>query len=114
MLLNVNGTEIIDEIQAFKEKHAFAFSTPGAEALTESTAPVTQRGSARVVDGVLAETEPAPLPELPDDGEVPEEILECFLLEPKNTCKALPSAYWGWRGPRIPKRSISCSAKCTP
>jgi two-component system chemotaxis sensor kinase CheA len=64
---------------------------------------VIQRGSASVAAGARVEMEPAPLPELPDDGEVPQEILECFLLETEEHLQSITECLLGLEGTANPE-----------
>ncbi len=94
LLLNANGIETSDDIQAFKAKHPFAFQAAAPEAspaapetsseeASQETAPQMQDDApaGSLAGGASDECQTAASETLPDDGEVPTEIIEFFLPE---------------------------------
>lgn len=76
LMISANAGEAAEDINIFKQKYPFAFQT-GAQ----TTAPAAE--SAAGQEAVKQETASAPPPEvqLPQDGDVPAEILEFFVPE---------------------------------
>lgn len=83
--LSTNGAESADDIQAFKERYHFAFPAEAAETSLPESAPALEEVAELPVAAPAAEPAAAdPEPEvepLPEDGEVPPEILEFFIPE---------------------------------
>jgi chemotaxis protein histidine kinase CheA len=83
--ISSSGAETVEDLAAFKQRYSFAFPAPPSEAGSGSDA---EYGSAG--DGRLPRMEEATLDapssvsyvdELPNDGEVPDEVLEFFIPE---------------------------------
>jgi chemosensory pili system protein ChpA (sensor histidine kinase/response regulator) len=88
IMISAQQEEAVEDINAFKTKYPFAFAAPvepEPEPAAESLlAPVTYHDSADT--GSHVQAAPAPIPDiyiepLPEDGEVPAEILEFFVPE---------------------------------
>ncbi|MDP9267465.1 MAG: response regulator [Acidobacteriota bacterium] len=85
LMVSATAVEAADDIAAFKQKYPFAFQAP-AEPAEEEPGYGEQSG------GEHAAAAAAPLPEiaeLPQDGEVPEEILEFFVPEAEEHLQAV-------------------------
>jgi chemosensory pili system protein ChpA (sensor histidine kinase/response regulator) len=88
IMISTNAVESEEDIGVFKQRYPFAFQTP-ATAATEETHPQTSSvgtSSASAIEKKEAIATPAPAPEvapepLPEDGEVPAEVLEFFVPE---------------------------------
>ena len=82
--ISSNGVETADDIAAFKQRYAFAF--PAAPA-TESASESVQAGEGEPIPEVF----PAPsfVDRMPEDGEVPEEVLEFFVPEAEEHLQAV-------------------------
>lgn len=86
LLLSANGVETTDDIQAFQEKHPFAFQASATE-VAQETREITSQDPAPGAPAqtppsdALSESQPEPAESLPDDGEVPGDILEFFVPE---------------------------------
>jgi chemosensory pili system protein ChpA (sensor histidine kinase/response regulator) len=74
--ISSNALETGDDIAAFKQRYAFAFPAPPAEASTERE---WGRGEGQAAPNASAG--PSLAATLPVDGEVPEEVLEFFVPE---------------------------------
>jgi chemosensory pili system protein ChpA (sensor histidine kinase/response regulator) len=76
--ISSDGKETVDDIAAFKHRYAFAFRTASAEsaemALETSDAGLGARNSGRAPEHNLAD-------DLPDDDDVPREVLDFFIPE---------------------------------
>jgi len=81
-MISTNGVEAEEDIASFKQRYPFAFQASAAaaeEANLQSTAhPGTQTGTDHQASAAAIEVAPEPLPE---DGEVPAEVLEFFVPE---------------------------------
>ncbi|HLY91827.1 MAG TPA: Hpt domain-containing protein, partial [Candidatus Angelobacter sp.] len=82
IMISTNGVEAEEDIASFKQRYPFAFQASAAaaeEANLQSTAhPGTQTGTDHQASAAAIEVAPEPLPE---DGEVPAEVLEFFVPE---------------------------------
>ena len=75
--ISSSGSETIEDISSFKQRHAFAFPVPPA---SENTTPAYNTAAAsEAFTGELAA--PTPSEQLPEDAEVPAEVLEFFIPE---------------------------------
>jgi chemosensory pili system protein ChpA (sensor histidine kinase/response regulator) len=76
--ISSDGKETVDDIAAFKHRYAFAFRTASSESpeveQESSDARLGARNSARVPEHNLAD-------DLPDDDDVPREVLDFFIPE---------------------------------
>ena len=80
------GTETAEDIAAFKQRYAFAFpAAPAQESADEAST------NAEVNDTASRDTFEAPsfVDRLPEDGEVPEEVLEFFIPEAEEHLQAV-------------------------
>jgi chemotaxis protein histidine kinase CheA/ActR/RegA family two-component response regulator len=80
LMISATGGEAADDIAAFKQKYPFAFTGPTTqeqekEAALEAAASLEQPAAPAV------EAAAPPIAQLPEDGEVPAEILEFFVPE---------------------------------
>ena len=109
LLLSTSGTEAIDDIQAFREKHAFAFQgadqdpeqdveiaetecalespTSVEETVVEET--VVEEPATIVVDDTPQDVDRLPVEALPEDLEVPAEVMEFFQPEAEEHLQAM-------------------------
>jgi chemotaxis protein histidine kinase CheA/ActR/RegA family two-component response regulator len=96
--LSTNGAEAADDIQAFKEKYPFAFQVPAPETTPVEPEPAAPEGAAEVPAEAPAEipafeaAAESPIPQaepLPEDSEVPAEILEFFVPEAEEHLQAV-------------------------
>lgn len=92
--LSTNGVETEDDIQAFREKYPFAFqaTAPGSEADGEPApgeTPAVEAPGNQAAAEPVAEASVPELEELPEDGEVPAEILEFFVPEAEEHLQAV-------------------------
>ncbi|HLJ86054.1 MAG TPA: response regulator [Candidatus Angelobacter sp.] len=80
LMVSANGVEAVDDINSFKGRYPFAFqSAPEPEAAASAEA---AEQPAPVEAGEASSTgEAAPFSQLPEDSEVPAEILEFFVPE---------------------------------
>ena len=78
------GTETAEDIAAFKQRYAFAF--PASQGPVEETSPTTAKEGATSSDGLQV---PSFVERLPEDGEVPEEVLEFFIPEAEEHLQAV-------------------------
>ena len=79
LMISANAVEAADDISAFKQRFPFAFQTSAGVQAEE-----TPDGAAEVAAPAQVAAEPAPAivhEPLPQDGEVPSEILEFFVPE---------------------------------
>jgi chemosensory pili system protein ChpA (sensor histidine kinase/response regulator) len=84
--ISSGGTETAEDIAAFKQRYAFAFpATPATEPANE----ISESAS----DGGAANRDTSQLPSFvdrhPEDGEVPEEVLEFFIPEAEEHLQAV-------------------------
>ena len=80
------GTETAEDIAAFKQRYAFAFpAAPAQESADEAST------NAEVNDTASRDTFEVPsfIDRLPEDGEVPEEVLEFFIPEAEEHLQAV-------------------------
>jgi len=77
LMVSANGVEAGEDIAAFKQKYPFAFQAP--EAVREEAAYVDEVATA--MEAAPEEAAPVAITDLPQDGEVPDEILEFFVPE---------------------------------
>ncbi|HET7840133.1 MAG TPA: Hpt domain-containing protein, partial [Terriglobia bacterium] len=100
--LSTNGVEAEEDIQAFREKYPFAFQPSEPQPQTEAPpepeaanepAPVETPQSEAPASGVaaehVAEAHAQKIEDLPEDGEVPAEILEFFVPEAEEHLQAV-------------------------
>ena len=100
--LSTQGAEAADDIQAFKEKYPFAFQTPVLEETADPLAGESPDAGAKMAPEAATEPpaevrEPEPQPAhpiasvepLPEDSEVPAEILEFFVPEAEEHLQAV-------------------------
>ena len=78
------GTETAEDIAAFKQRYAFAF--PASQGPVEETSPNAAKEGATSNDGLQV---PSFVERLPEDGEVPEEVLEFFIPEAEEHLQAV-------------------------
>jgi chemosensory pili system protein ChpA (sensor histidine kinase/response regulator) len=82
LMISANAIEAVEDIGAFKQKYPFAFqASPEIQAQEEEE---TAAAVAAAQNASAPAEVPAPavaVPDLPEDGEVPEEILEFFVPE---------------------------------
>ena len=78
------GTETAEDIAAFKQRYAFAF--PASQGPVEETSPNAAKEGATSSDGLQV---PSFVERLPEDGEVPEEVLEFFIPEAEEHLQAV-------------------------
>ena len=84
--ISSNGIETADDIAAFKQRYAFAFpSAPSAEVAAEQEA--SSAGFGEPVPEVFAA--PSFAQRLPEDAEVPDEVLEFFIPEAEEHLQAV-------------------------
>jgi len=76
LMISANAVEAGEDIAAFKQKYPFAFQAP--ETVQAESAYVDEVAASMDASG---EVVPVAIAELPDDGDVPEEILEFFVPE---------------------------------
>jgi chemosensory pili system protein ChpA (sensor histidine kinase/response regulator) len=84
--ISSGGTETAEDIAAFKQRYAFAFpATQAPEVVNEISASASDAG------GGNSDTSQVPsfLDRLPEDGEVPEEVLEFFIPEAEEHLQAV-------------------------
>jgi chemosensory pili system protein ChpA (sensor histidine kinase/response regulator) len=85
LMISANAIEAVEDIGAFKQRYPFAFQAAAVE--EPAPAPVAAVGTTAEEPAAVAEQQNAgangaPLPSLlPEDGEVPAEILEFFVPE---------------------------------
>ena len=84
--ISSSGTETSDDIATFKQRYAFAFPAAPAESATEPEA-VESVGGDEPIPGVFAA--PSFADRLPQDGEVPDEVLEFFVPEAEEHLQAV-------------------------
>ena len=75
LMISANAVEAAEDIGSFKQRYPFAFQGAVQPAVQPEKAPAEQ------VSATPAETETISTPPLPQDGEVPAEILEFFVPE---------------------------------
>jgi chemosensory pili system protein ChpA (sensor histidine kinase/response regulator) len=76
--ISSSGSETIEDISSFKQRHAFAFPEPPRSESTEQTFCDTEAAS----EAFTRELSAPPLSDqLPEDAEVPTEVLEFFIPE---------------------------------
>src|SRR5262249_52766931 len=75
LMISANALEAAEDISLFKQKYPFAFQGTG-QAQTQS-----QKAAPEQAATTVAESEALAIPALPDDGDVPAEILEFFVPE---------------------------------
>jgi chemosensory pili system protein ChpA (sensor histidine kinase/response regulator) len=84
--ISSNGIETADDIAAFKQRYAFAFpSAPSAEVAAEQEA--SSAGFGEPIPEVFAA--PSFAQRLPEDAEVPDEVLEFFIPEAEEHLQAV-------------------------
>jgi chemosensory pili system protein ChpA (sensor histidine kinase/response regulator) len=83
--ISSSGTETSDDIATFKQRYAFAFPAAPAESATEPAAESV--GAGEPIPGVFAAGSFAD--RLPQDGEVPDEVLEFFVPEAEEHLQAV-------------------------
>jgi chemosensory pili system protein ChpA (sensor histidine kinase/response regulator) len=88
IMISANAVESEEDIGVFKQRYPFAFQTPAAATPEETRPQASLPGTlpAPAVEKKEAVATPAPSPEvapepLPEDGEVPAEVLEFFVPE---------------------------------
>ena len=112
--ISSSGIETVDDIAAFKQRYAFAFPAPHRprEAASEPQSdyarhagePVPERHSPR----------PSFAEQLPEDAEVPAEVLEFFIPEAEEHLQAVTECLLALEGQSESRRiSTACSARCT-
>lgn len=79
LMISANSVEAVEDVNAFKQKYPFAFQAPVQAPAQPEDAAAEQAVSAPASEVVQA-PEPVIAP-LPEDGEVPPEILEFFVPE---------------------------------
>ena len=81
--INADGKETADDIAAFKQRYVFAFSQTGsAESETGATESRKQGRESGAADHRSSEQSPGSyFDSVPEDGDLPEEILEFFIPE---------------------------------
>ena len=78
--ISSSGSETVEDISAFKLRHAFAFPAPPAPETADTAATACNiEAAAEAFAQVISE--PPPGEQLPEDAEVPSEVLEFFLPE---------------------------------
>ncbi|MGC2330240.1 MAG: response regulator [Candidatus Acidiferrales bacterium] len=84
--ISTSGIETVDDIAAFKQRYAFAFpAAPAAEAASEP-----QSGSVGLGEPIPdVFTAPSLAQHLPEDAEVPDEVLEFFVPEAEEHLQAV-------------------------
>lgn len=83
--ISATGFETTEDIAAFKQRYAFAF--PAAPAEPSSEDEEAAAGLAEPVPGVFSG--PSLVAALPDDGDVPDEVLEFFMPEAEEHFQAI-------------------------
>ena len=84
--ISSTGSETVEDIAAFKQRYAFAFpAAPSAEPESESDSPDV--GEGEPIPGVFPAASFAE--HLPEDGEVPDEVLEFFIPEAEEHLQAV-------------------------
>lgn len=83
LMISANAIEAVDDITAFKQRYPFAFQAPAEPAHEDDLTYASGRDEAAAEENLPASaaSSAAVIGELPDDGEVPEEILEFFVPE---------------------------------
>src|SRR5947209_19097021 len=82
LMISAKGSESVEDVSVFKQRYPFAFqSQPSAEEQDERS--LSEEVAAQEKTETVAAAIPAPPPPLllPEDGEVPAEILEFFVPE---------------------------------
>lgn len=92
--VSTNGVEAEDDFLAFKEKYPFAFQSATTDAPSEASGAPSQEATPETCADcpVVETTEESPLPAgepLPEDMEVPREILEFFVPEAEDQLQAV-------------------------
>ncbi len=87
--ISSNGVETSEDIATFKQRYAFAFpSAPPPEAENETDAAATESiGAGEPIPGVFPAV--SYVASLPQDGEVPDEVLEFFVPEAEEHLQAV-------------------------
>ncbi len=76
--ISSSGSETVEDISLFKQRHAFAFPAPPGSESAEMQAPNIEAAT----EAFTCEVSVSPLPDqLPDEAEVPAEVLEFFIPE---------------------------------
>ncbi|HTK95055.1 MAG TPA: response regulator [Terriglobales bacterium] len=89
LMVSANGVEAVEDITAFKLKYPFAFQvTPEAEEMPAYEPPTGEPVAGEAAPAPAAAALPE-IPDLPPDGEVPEEILEFFVPEAEEHLQAV-------------------------
>jgi chemosensory pili system protein ChpA (sensor histidine kinase/response regulator) len=106
--LSTNGAEAADDIQSFKEKYPFAFQTPAPEESAEASVPAPEPIAGETAEEVAPAEMPAasPVPAvepLPEDGEVPAEILEFFVPEAEEHLQVVTECLLEMEGNQTPE-----------
>jgi chemosensory pili system protein ChpA (sensor histidine kinase/response regulator) len=84
--ISSGGTETAEDIAAFKQRYAFAFpATPAAELVNEISVSASDADPANSGASQMLSF----LNRLPEDGEVPEEVLEFFIPEAEEHLQAV-------------------------
>jgi len=78
IMISTGGVEAEEDIEAFKQRYPFAFQTAAATSGEETGAAPLEPATEKPEPSPAAEAAPEPLPE---DGEVPAEVLEFFVPE---------------------------------
>ncbi len=98
IMISTNGAEAAEDIDSFKQRYPFAFQMQPATAdpKAEQQAPDSQAAASASADGPAQTAETAPaleiVPEpLPEDGEVPAEVLEFFVPEAEEHLQVVTS-----------------------
>ena len=85
IMISANAVEADEDIGVFKQRYPFAFQTPAPVAARETRPQTASQESAPAAVADKTASAPAPIeiaPEpLPEDGEVPAEVLEFFVPE---------------------------------
>ena len=82
--ISSGGTETAEDIAAFKQRYAFAF--PAAQVPSDEASQDAANGNAPNADSYQV---PSFADRLPEDGEVPEEVLEFFIPEAEEHLQAV-------------------------
>src|SRR5947209_7779429 len=94
IMISTNGVEAAEDIDSFKQRYPFAFQTPaaasskGPQESSSDSQPQSAFTSSTTAAAPAHEIAPEPLPE---DGEVPAEVLEFFIPEAEEHLQVVTS-----------------------
>ncbi len=93
IMISTNALEAAEDIESFKQRYPFAFQTPAAEALKaeQQSAKSQHLTSNSLEESAQEAAAEAAFEPLPEDGEVPAEVLEFFVPEAEEHLQVVTS-----------------------